>query len=142
MIGSVFTSGVTMIGKIHKSGQGYWTRMTSGIGAGVLVAWGALWLWSDLEAAGVSIYIRAAVVVAVVGVFGLILFRYLGTNPKTCDFLIATEGEMKKVNWPSRREVFGSTWIVICCTAMFVAVLAFSDAIFLWFFRAIRVLEK
>ena len=31
--------------------------------------------------------------------------------------MIATEGEMKKVNWSTRREILGSTWIVIGLTA-------------------------
>jgi preprotein translocase SecE subunit len=56
--------------------------------------------------------------------------------------MIATEGEMKKVNWSSRREVLGSTWIVIALT-IFIAILCFSyDRIFQIFFQWMGVLES
>ena len=35
--------------------------------------------------------------------------------------MIATEGEMKKVNWSTRREIIGMTWVVIGLT-VFIAV--------------------
>src|SRR3712207_7866772 len=44
------------------------------------------------------------------------LFRsvlHLMNKPANVDFLIATDSEMKKVNWTSRRELIGSTKVVI-----------------------------
>ena len=59
----------------------------------------------------------------------------------SCDFLIATEGEMKKVNWSTRREIWGSTKVVIVFT-LFLAFLLFSVDIVFWsFFSAIDVLK-
>ncbi len=131
-----------MIGKIYKPGQGYWTRMVSAVAAGVMVAWGVVWLWNKLSVLDDNaIFIQAGVAVLLLGVFGFLLLRYLGTKPESCDFLIATEGEMKKVNWPTRREVFGSTWIVICSVAMLVLVLFLADVIFADLFALIGVLD-
>jgi preprotein translocase SecE subunit len=48
---------------------------------------------------------------------------------------------MKKVNWSTRREVVGSTVIVILLS-LFIAVLCWVfDYIFAWFFAMIDVLE-
>ncbi|MBL1217964.1 MAG: preprotein translocase subunit SecE [Planctomycetes bacterium] len=61
-------------------------------------------------------------------------------NRGTVDFCIATEGEMKKVNWTTRREIFGSTWVVIVLalsTAMF---LFLADLIFRELFTLLGVL--
>lgn len=130
--------------KLYKSGQGYWTRMSSGVGAGLLVAAGIWWLWDQLSAINsrYTLYIQGAAAAILVAIFGWLIFYWVGSNPRTCDFLIATEGEMKKVNWPSRRELFGSTWVVICCTAMFATLLWLADLGFSNLFLWMKVLEK
>ena len=132
-----------MAWSIYKPGQGYWTRLLSGLGGGVLVLTGANWLWQVIASYRLEhgVYIQAGLAVAVIAIFGLMLFRLTSVKPKTVDFLIATEGEMKKVNWPAKREVIGSTWIVIACLIFFVAVLFSSDLLFQFIFRAIGVLE-
>jgi len=128
---------------IYKPGQGYWTRLISGLAGGVLVIAGAGWLWREIEGYNLDngVYYQAGVAVLVIGFFGLMLYRWTSVKPGTVDFLIATEGEMKKVNWPSKREVVGSTWIVIACLIFFVAVLFSSDLLFQFIFRKIGVLE-
>ena len=57
----------------------------------------------------------------------------------TKDFFRETNGEMKKVTWPNRNEVVGTTTVVIIATIIF--------ALFLWgcdlaFFRAIDFIFK
>ncbi len=130
--------------KIYKSGQGYYTRMVSAVGCGLLVGTGVLWLWDQLSTIGSDhrLYIQGGVAATLVAVFGLLIFYWTGANPKTCDFLIATEGEMKKVNWPSRQELIGSTWVVIVCTFLFALLLALADLLFSTFFLWVKVLEK
>ena len=117
---------------IYKKGQGYWTRMMTAIAAGLLIVMGAVWL-SDMLA-GVRIgalrteYIQAGAAVIVVAVFGYLAYYLIARKPKMVDFLIATEGEMKKVNWSTRREIMGSTWVVIGLTfivALIISVLDF-----------------
>ncbi|MHB1157580.1 MAG: preprotein translocase subunit SecE [Phycisphaerales bacterium] len=128
---------------IYKPGQGYWTRLISGLAGGVLVLAGAKWLWSVIEGFSLpyGIYIQAASVVTLIAVCGLLLFKWVAVKPNTTDFLIATEGEMKKVNWPSKRETTGSTWIVIVALFLLVAILFFSDLVFLTLFRTLRILD-
>jgi len=55
----------------------------------------------------------------------------------TRDFFRETSGEMKKVTWPTRPEVIGTTTVVIVATVIF--------AVFLWgcdfvFYKAIDFL--
>lgn len=86
------------------------------------------------------LYIQAGVAAGIIVVAGWVTFRVLN-SPRIVEFMIATEAEMRKVNWPSRREVMGSTWVVICGTLMMAVGLLVVDVIFSELFRAIRVLE-
>jgi preprotein translocase SecE subunit len=131
---------------IYKKGQGYWTRLMSAIGFGMLALMGAVWLWDLLKNARVgelqAVYVQAGAAVILLGVCGWIGFTLIGRKPKVVDFMIATEGEMKKVNWSSRREIIGSTWVVIGLTVL-IALLCFAaDLVFQYFFGAIGVLEQ
>ena len=62
-----------------------------------------------------------------VAALGVLLF-WMVNRPASADFLIATEGEMKKVSWSSRKEIVGSTKVVIGATFMLAAILAAVDA--------------
>lgn len=131
---------------IYKKGQGYWTRLMSAIAFGMLVLMGVVWLWNLLASAKFgdiqTVYIQAGAAVVMMAVLGWIGFRLIGRSPKVVDFMIATEGEMKKVNWSSRREILGSTWVVIALT-LFIALYCFTfDLVFQVFFEWIGVLEK
>jgi preprotein translocase SecE subunit len=128
---------------IYKSGQGYWTRMVSAAGFGLLLAQGTFWIWTKFGAGtvGTARYIAAALALVFLAGLGSTIFWVLGRNSRTVDFLIATEGEMKKVNWSTRREVVGSTTAVIV-TAVIIAVFCFGiDRAFFWFFAQIKVLD-
>ncbi len=130
---------------IYKKGQGYWTRLMSAIALGMIVLLGVVWLWDLLATISVGfaqpVYVQAAVTVVVIAVFGWLGFYLIGLKPKVVDFMIATEGEMKKVNWSSRREILGSTWVVIGFT-MFIALYCFSfDLVFKQIMTWIDVLE-
>lgn len=80
-------------------------------------------------------------VAAVMIVGALVYFLYLFNKPGPCEFLIATEAEMKKVNWPSRKELLGSTWLVIAGTFMLALMLYVFDFVFLVFFKMIGVIK-
>ena len=135
-----------MIGGIYKKGQGYWTRLMSAIALGLIVLLGVVWLWDLLAAVKIgdfqTVYIQATAAVITGAVFGWLGYYYIGRKPKVVDFMIATEGEMKKVNWSSRREIIGSTWIVIALT-IFIAIFCFlADRLFQQIFTWIDVLES
>jgi preprotein translocase subunit SecE len=68
-----------------------------------------------------------------------LLFR-LVNKERTADFLIATEGEMKKVSWSNRREIIGSTKVVIFATLTMAVMLFVVDLIFSWFFEKVGVM--
>ena len=111
---------------IYKYGQGYWTRMLSAVGFGTIVVAGVFWLVAELQNIRDQQTMRltqSIVAISIISVTGA-LGWFLLNKPRIVDFLIATEAEMRKVNWPSRNEIIGSTWIVICGT--------FLMALFLW----------
>ena len=127
---------------IYKKGQGYWTRMgtaAAGFGISFLLAknlvYDQLRAWLHLSA-GKSLAIAGAVFIA------LALFAWRMMNkPTSVDFLIATDSEMKKVNWTSRRELIGSTKVVIVFMFLIAFLLFTFDIIFGYLFHLIRVLE-
>jgi preprotein translocase SecE subunit len=135
-----------MIGSIYKPGQGYWTRLMSIIGLSLLVLMGVAWLWKLLANAEIGtlqpIYVQAGAAVIVLLVCTWLGYWLFGVNQRVVEFTIATESEMKKVNWSTRREILGSTWIVIALT-FFIALLCFGfDTVYHIFFQSIRVLES
>jgi len=75
---------------------------------------------------------------AVVAVLGLITF-WLVNRPKSADFLISTEGEMKKVSWSSKKEIIGSTKVVIVTTLLMAGLLFAVDILFANIFQWIGV---
>ena len=69
------------------------------------------------------------------------VFWYIN-RPQTADFLIATDSEMKKVNWTSRKELLGSTRVVIFFMFLIAALLFGIDIVFGYFFYGIGVLKN
>lgn len=71
-----------------------------------------------------------------------IVYLYVGVKKGSSEFLIATDGEMKKVNWSTRKEIIGSTWVVVSATFLIAAFLFAVDFGFSRFFKLIGVLEN
>jgi len=131
---------------IYKPEQGYWTRMMSAIAGATLVLAGAVWAAKQFTEAhwfGISepIYIEGMVGGLVFLLFGGLVYYFVYHKPSTSEFLIATEGEMRKVNWSTRREIFGSTVVVILISFSIAILLLVSDVLFSAFFRFIGVLK-
>ena len=131
---------------IYKPGQGYWTRTMSAIAYGLLVLMGAVWVWDLARTMKIGsiqpVYISGAAAVIVIAVGGWFIYYFIGRKRRVVDFMIATEGEMKKVNWSSKREIWLSTWVVIGLT-VFIALCTFAfDAVFSALFRFVGVLEE
>ncbi|WP_432798979.1 preprotein translocase subunit SecE [Poriferisphaera sp. WC338] len=121
--------------KIYKPGEGYWTRTLTWIGAGTLVLSGILYLWGQLEnIATNTVYWQGGMALATVIIFGSFLF-WIMNKPNVAEFMIATEAEMKKVNWPSRHEIVGSTVVVIAGTLLMAGLLFVINLAFGAFFR-------
>ena len=131
---------------IYKQGQGYWVRLMSAIGFGLLSLMGIAWLWDQVNGIQIGniepVYVSAAVTIIVMVACGSIGYYLIGRKPRMVDFMIATEGEMKKVNWSTRREIIGSTILVILLT-IFIAILCqIADLGFSAFFQAVDVLQS
>jgi preprotein translocase SecE subunit len=128
----------------YKPGQGYYTRVWTGIASGVLICWFAYVLYEKFALVGApetAKYIQVGAATASIIIFGLLGYWALALNRKVCDFLIATEGEMKKVNWTSRKEIIGSTKVVIFVMLSLAIVLFIVDTSFILFFNGIGVLK-
>lgn len=131
--------------EIYKPGQGYYTRICTAIGAGILILGAGNFIFNEMAIyqtdAQWTLWLRVGVPTVVVVGLGLLLYWLVGVKRGACDFLIATEGEMKKVSWSSRNELIGSTKVVIA-TTLFLAILLFVvDSLFKMFFMFIGVLE-
>lgn len=97
---------------VYKKGQGYWTRLGTVIGAGVLGVMLAYTIFDQVQAAYHDRKFGAEWAVGFLVVFSAIAWYFMN-KPVNVDFLIATDSEMKKVNWTSRKELMGSTRVVI-----------------------------
>ena len=129
---------------IYKPGQGYYTRMLSAIGAGMLVLAGAAWLYLKVVPRYFGsneelLYIQSGAAVGLILIMAVAIYIALN-RPRVVDFMIAVEAEMKKVNWPSKKEVIGSTWVVILGTLLIAALLFVINFVFGWFFIEIGIL--
>ncbi len=88
------------------------------------------------------IYLQAGVVGVLLAIGGWLVYWLVGVKKGTVEFLIATDGEMKKVNWSSRKDIIGSTWVVIIASLLIAASLFVVDVLFAQFFELIGVLER
>lgn len=68
---------------------------------------------------------------------GLLVYLWILNKPKTGDFLIETEGELKKVSWPSRQQYMGSSIAVIVSVVLLGLFLLFADKILQWLLRGL-----
>ena len=62
------------------------------------------------------------------------IVKVIVNKPKSCDLLIETETEMKKVTWPSWNDALNSSLIVLLAVIFFMALLGCSDLILNIFF--------
>jgi preprotein translocase subunit SecE len=130
---------------LYKSGHGYWTRMGTAGGAAIIGIYTASFIWdersiflpSNSTGDGIALLVSAAVL------GGLALLTWwLMNKPDRAEFLIATDSEMKKVNWTSRKELIGSTRIVIVFMFLIAIFLFLMDILFGYLFYGIGVLRE
>lgn len=129
---------------VYKPTQGSVIRVWSGVAYGSLVCWFAYFIFDKLQAmftGAMHTIVPVSVAAVIIAAFGLLGYWALGLNRKACDFLIATEGEMKKVNWTSRKEIIGSTKVVVFVVVAMSLLLFVVDILFILFFSWIGVLK-
>ena len=123
-----------MVFDIYKSGQGKNTRLLSAFGLAIIAGLGCLELYKQLNAMDINMWVETLIPVALFA--GLAFLIYLLMNKhKVADFLIASEGEMKKVSWSSRQEIIVSTIVVIIVVVAMAVLLGTTDLSFSMFFN-------
>ena len=126
---------------IHRRGQGKWTRLGTA-GVSVVLILGAAYFIANEVKSNAHWSVQTAYIVAcsfVVVMSGLAF--YLQNKPSNVLFLIDTDSEMQKVNWTTRKELIGSTKIVIGFMMIMALGLFVVDIIFGYFFFLIKVLK-
>ncbi len=118
-----------MMFAIYKRGQGKYTRLCTAFGAGLIAALGCLRLYAQLQASDFGLWVETMVPAGLFVVLGLLIF-WLINKPTVSDFMIAAEGEMKKVSWSSRKEIAVSTFIVVVVVILVAALIGFTDLSF------------
>jgi len=88
-----------------------------------------------------QIYLQGGIAAVVILMGAVAIYYFVGMKPRSVDFLVATDGEMKKVNWSTRKDVIASTWVVIAASIVLAAGLFVVDILFSEFFRLIGVLD-
>ena len=119
--------------QIHKSGQGRYVRVGTAIAAALVSLVVCYYTWGVLsrhvsDGFAYKVYVVYAVPAVLFAVLAVGTAYYLN-KPKTADFFIATESEMKKVSWSSKAELVGST-IVVIVTVFLLAVFIFVADLF------------
>ncbi len=122
--------------QIYRKTQGRWTRLGTVAGAGVLIVIGAWYTWHELPL-GLGLY-RAIIPLIIMLACFYVLLRVVNSK-RPADFMIATEGEMKKVSWSSKKEIIGSTKVVIVTLLIMGLVLFLVDLFFMRLMKFLNV---
>ena len=115
-----------MVFGVYKRGQGKYTRLSTAGGSALVAAVGSWQLYRTLEATDVGLWVETMVPA---GLFVAItmLIMWLVNKSNIADFMIAAEGEMKKVNWSTRQEIAVSTTVVISVVIIMSVLLGAAD---------------
>ena len=125
-----------MVFDIYKRGQGKYTRLCTAFGVAIVVGLGCLRLYSKLQATDLGLWVETMVPAGLFVAFALLIF-WLINKQYIADFMIAAEGEVKKVSWSSRKEIVVSTFIVIMVVIIMAVLLGLTDLFFQLFFSEV-----
>jgi len=123
-----------MLTQMYKPGQGKYSRLGTGFSVAIIVAIGCVQLYRMLGASDVGLWITTMVPVVIFVAFAVVTY-WLLNKPAVADFLIAAEGELKKVNWSSRKEIAVSTFVVIIVVLLMAGLLGATDFVFQLIFQ-------
>ena len=126
---------------IYKKGQGKWTRVGTVLGAALVGAMTCSFIWDETNYRAIGNFTLGYIPSLVFAVLYVLMAYLLMNKPRNVDFLIATDSEMKKVNWTTRAELWGSTKVVILFMFVIAVFLFTVDEMFEIFFYWIHVLK-
>lgn|GEM_PF-942406 len=134
---------------VYKPNQGKPTRLATGAGAALLIALTMWFLYYDVSASFPALKKANEsinrpwwnITVLVLGVAAGVFAWRMVNKPRHAEFLIATDSEMKKVSWTSRKQLWGSTKVVIFFMLFIAATLFVIDLLFHYLFYLMNVLK-
>jgi preprotein translocase SecE subunit len=85
-------------------------------------------------------YIQGSMALVAIAIGAFATIWLVGAKPQPVEFLIATDMEMKKVNWSTKRDILRSTNVVIFVSLVMSVALFGIDLVFQAFFKAIGIL--
>jgi preprotein translocase subunit SecE len=134
-----FWSEIFVLG-LYKRNQGRLARQLTAAGLGVVVLVGA-YILSQGPLSPYAPAVKSGVPAAIVAVAGWLIFR-LVNYPPFAEFLISVEGEMNKVSWASKQELYRAT-VVVLGTMFFLAVVLYVyDFVWVRLLHAIGVIQS
>jgi len=125
---------------IYKPGQGVYARVSVVVLFGAFAALGLFELyfavedWSAMLAGAVPwklVVVGSLALAAAAGIGLLVNAR------KPVDFLIVTEAEMRKVSWPTARQIRQQTIVVLLTTLVLGAIIYTADVLFVYLSMAL-----
>jgi len=119
--------------EIYKSGQGKYTRLITALSTALVCGLGCLQLYMLLDANDFGLWVSTMVPAAIFSGLSFLAF-WLVNKPVIADFMIAAEGEIKKVSWSTRKEIAVSTFVVVVVVVLISAILGVTDFGFQLFF--------
>ncbi len=106
---------------------------------------GSLWNAQIAQAQGIPafqiVYVQSVTAIVILLVGGVIVYLFVGHKPVTAEFLIATDGEMRKVNWSTKKIILDSTYVVIAAAVLIAAFIFLWDVLISNFFKVINVVR-
>jgi preprotein translocase subunit SecE len=118
--------------------QGWYARIYTAVGLGVIVAAGA---WKLYEAAlDYSTLWAFCLAATFLSLLGWLIFRILHFPP-FAEFLIATEAEMNKVSWTNKDDLYRATSVVLSTVVLMALFLFVVDRIWTLVLQMIGVLQ-
>lgn len=124
---------------LYKRSQGRLARQLTAAGLGVLLITGT-YILSTGPLQGFSAGIRIGIPVLLTAAIGWTIFR-LVNFPRFAEFLISVEGEMAKVSWASKKELYRATGVVLGTMFFLAIILLAFDGLWHWLLNKIGVLR-
>lgn len=125
---------------LYKRSQGRLARQLTAAGLGVIVLVGA-YILSQGPLSAYPAPIKSGIPAGIAVVAGWLIFR-LVNYPPFAEFLISVEGEMNKVSWASKQELYRAT-VVVLGTMVFLAVVLYAyDFIWVHLLKSIGVIQS
>ena len=118
-----------MVFDIYKRGQGKYTRLCSTFAAIIIAGLGCMRIYEKLHQNEIGPWVETIIPAGLFLVLAIVVL-YMINKPSIADFMIAAEGEIKKVTWAKRSEIAVSTFIVIGVVIIVAFILGFTDLAF------------